>query len=156
MNATAYWFVSSLAGAFFLVAAAREKIRRGVHVLGLGAVLLAFLWPIVLLNRPLNMDEGHMRSGTSTLAGFGKYWGWADCTTYGPLIEYPLALPGLPGFDLDDTIARLFGLALAWPGKTGWRFSARCFWRCAGWRGASLPRSRFCFLRPAGARGPTS
>jgi hypothetical protein len=74
MDTTAYWFIASLADAFFLVAAAREKIHRGVYILGVGAVLLAFRWPIVLANICLNVDEGFMLAGGSTLARFAKYW----------------------------------------------------------------------------------
>jgi hypothetical protein len=116
---TVYWIGVSLVSGLFLVAAVWRKIHRGLYVLGIGAVLLAFRWPIVFSNVCLNVDEAATLAGADTLARFFKFWIYSDGVTHGPLNQYPLTLLALLGFPMDYTTARLFGLTMVWGALAG-------------------------------------
>jgi hypothetical protein len=76
------------------------------------AALIASRWPVVMINRPLNPDEGQMIAGAMKLALDPVSWRSVDTTSSGPLNSMVLMWPYLFGKPVTFASARLTGLAL--------------------------------------------
>jgi hypothetical protein len=118
-----YWFSSGIFLALLLAAAfastdPARRFRRHLDspaVFG-GLLLLAMLawrWPAIFHFKPVNPDEPQFLAGAITMLARGNLW-WTDPTTSGPLVVFPLTLPGLFGLPIDFATGRLIALLLTW------------------------------------------
>ncbi|WP_025764152.1 hypothetical protein [Dyadobacter tibetensis] len=107
---TIYWLLGYILAGMVVMSAYTKKIPTSLFIL-LGLTLfVAMRLPVVVFNRELNPDESQMISHAITLLQDPVYWRSVDGTTIGPLDNYFLTLPGLLGFSIDFTAARLMGM----------------------------------------------
>lgn len=75
-------------------------------------VLLAWRWPMLLWENPMNPDEGWWPAGALKATVDFAPWRGFDGTTSGPLNAYVLALPALFGARISFFSTRVIGLCL--------------------------------------------
>lgn len=80
----------------------------------IGALLLAFRWPVIALRHELYPDESQLMAGALTLRHDLLYWRTLDGHTAGPLDIFPLLpVAWFPG-EVAYVVARLIATGLIW------------------------------------------
>jgi len=106
---TVYWLIGYILAGIVVLSALYKKLPLAVFLLLSISLLTLMRLPVLVFNRELNPDESQMLSHAITLYQDPVYWQSVDGTTIGPLDNYLLVIPRIPGFQIDYVSGRVMG-----------------------------------------------